>query len=297
MEFGAMASGSSTGSGLADSVGLQSWLAAALPAVCDTPQLSTFARRLTGMAEYALASLLLADWEGGMNGWPGETIDRLASAYYSPRVVRSFAVVPEARAAHAWVIEALLARGLDPPVQIAVARAGLRSRADALAIAGHELRHIEARYLMHRLARSTGQLDDQMDDIHLPLAGQSPMTRGSIYDLAHAVFFLTDFGCSAWRAGAAVVAAHHDALAHRLGQAATIPLATSDADLVAEVALAQRCLARAARTPDCTDRLMAALAGWQRPDGAVSGRASARLAQDLYHSTLVTLLAVAAPHP
>jgi hypothetical protein len=269
---------------------LETWLTDALPAVFSGRALKDFRSRITAMAEFALATLVCGSPGAA---WSARVAGLLALHYREKRFVQSLMSEPASAPAHAWIVEALHRHGVDSLVALDAVRRLLRLRSQLPVFGGYPLLRMEALYLEQRLARVAGAGIDS----EAAVAFSSPQSLSSgreIYELAHAVFFLTCFGRYHWRPGLEALAPQRPELFRGLEQAASMAVQDAHWDLVGEVALAFLYLGQQAQA----DALLQLLAGAQWADGAIPGWQGARGIAGLYHATLIALVAfTTARHP
>lgn len=272
-----------------DREALEAWLLEALAPVADSMELSTFRYRLKAMAEFALAAVLLRDWHADELGWSARVARRLRELMPRGQVDTFLKADPGLAPGCAWIVEALYGDRI-PPCGVLAA---LRERAINPPLAIYPLARMEALYLLHRLSRLLGVDPPPLPPVATLRFVWDMPTRllgvGEMYELVHAVFFLTAFGGHHWDVGQRALSACRAGFLASLGQAERTCLRRGNVDLIAELALARICVDGQA---DVT-RLLGELARAQRRDGAIASQNSRGEALDCYHSSLATLLAVA----
>jgi hypothetical protein len=235
--------------------------------------------------------VVIADWRPPVPEWGCRVVQRLDTPCRERHISRSLNADPRSAPAHAWLTEALLTHGIEPPLAALEVLATLEARARLPMPDEYPLARIEALYLHYRLTRCVrpGAGDAALGVpiwFSWPLQWR-PLAHREIYELVHAVFFLTDFGCNRWEAGRDALFPHLAAVASSLVLAAEFCMGIGQLDLVGEIALAMLCLDNA------TDigQLIRLLGIEQRIDGAIaSSRGDALTVGDLYHATLIALL-------
>ena len=272
-----------------DREALEAWLLGALGPVVGAASLPTFRDRLKAMAEFALVAVLLRDWHDDERGWSSRVVQRLREVMPRGQADTFLKADPGLAPGCAWVVEALCGGGVAPD-QVLVA---LRERAINPPSAIYPLARMEALYLLHRLNRLLG-----VDAAPLPpvatlcFVWNLPtrlLSADEIYELVHAIFFLTAFGSRHWDVGLQVLSNCRAGFLASLDQAERTCLRTGNVDLIAELALARICLDGRADVTALLDELAQA----QRPKGAIAPRNCRGEAGDCYHPSLVALLAVA----
>lgn len=270
---------------------LERWLLSAHRLVIRAPALPGFSAQFTAMCEFALAASVLADWGTADPTWGRTVVASLSDRYCELRAGRMLAAIPSSAPGHAWIVEALHANNVESPLPAEVVLRALRERWELPVFTAYPLVRIEALYLSHRLEKATGRRIGATDD-GVEISFYWPeqwVPRGycEIYELVHAVFFLTDFGCGGWDAGRAILTPNLPAVTSSLRRAAELCLGDGHFDLVGEIALAHLCLQAAAGAYP----LLKALSEAQLSDGAIPGWRGACDISGLYHATLVSLLA------
>jgi hypothetical protein len=241
------------------------------------------------MAEYALVTLLLRDDPLPVGEWKAQVLDLLADAYRDPAIVRSLPAIPSSAAAHAWIVEALSAGNLDSPVPARSVLDALTARSQTPADTGFG--RLEAVYLRHRLTTVIGHSappNPLRFDWGDPCYHEARST-GEMYEMAHSVLYLTDFGRYTWPDGQVRLLERRDDLTASLRRVGERCRRERLWDLVGEAALALRCLDPAATVGP----LLGAIGEAQLPDGAIPAGPAARGVEGHYHATLVALLAFA----
>ena len=222
-----------------------------------------------------------------------ETLRRAASRHALPRAAH-FALAGcrsslRTRSCMAR-LEVLLIQGIEPLLSALEVLATLEARARLPG--SYPWARIEALYLHNRLTRSIkARGDDVASSVSFSFSWPTqwrPLAHREIYELVHAVFFLSDFGCNRWEPGRDALLPHLAALNRSLGLAAKFCMGTGQLDLISEVALAMMCLDGRANV----SQLIGALGAAQNLDGAIASRRHAHTVRDLYHATLVALLAL-----
>jgi hypothetical protein len=184
----------------------------------------------------------------------------------------------------------LLTHGIESPVPVRDVLNALHRQAVA-ASRDYPLNHLEALYLHQRLARAAGIRTSQpVDTVPIAFSWQSQWQSSSyraIYELVHAVYFLTDFGHNCWHSGIDVLAPHAMALSSAIDQACSLCLRHRHLDLIGELALARLYLDSTADVRPLLETLLSA----QLPSGAIPGWRSGHDIAGHYHSTLVAMMA------
>ena len=269
---------------------LESWLINALDLIIAGDVISTFHGQLKAMAEFALVFAVLADWKAPVSDWRRYVVQRLDTPCRERHISRSLVADPRSVPAHAWLTEALLIQGIEPLLSALEVLATLEARARLPG--SYPWARIEALYLHNRLTRSIkARGDDVASSVSFSFSWPTqwrPLAHREIYELVHAVFFLSDFGCNRWEPGRDALLPHLAALNRSLGLAAKFCMGTGQLDLISEVALAMMCLDGRANV----SQLIGALGAAQNLDGAIASRRHAHTVRDLYHATLVALLAL-----
>lgn len=227
-------------------------------------------------SEYALAAAVLRQW--GVSRWAAALAEALppAGAVASP-------------VGRAWIAEA---SGDDR------AAGSARRDLDAVGPAPYPHALLEARYLQARLGGFSGGAPPPP----LEPRGLRSGTIAEVYELVHAVLYLTDFGDGRWYAGRSLLSGRSLAIGAALRRAGTRALRARRLDLMGEIALAAMCLERSGKGAS-----VGGLAELMEPVRTAAAIAGGRLTPragpvGAYHSALVALLALSLftsrrPHP
>jgi hypothetical protein len=271
---------------------LEGWLLRAIPFILSPSGFSTAQARTKAMAEVALTVVVLSDWRSPETEWSRLALDLIAERYADPEVRGFLEAVPACAVGHVWITQAL--RTHRPESE----NAGTADIALALGTwsrlateAGYRLSRLETSYLTYRLGRKMqGSCDGQLVDGFGGdwFQNRPPASYQEIYELVHAIFFLTDFGSNRWTAGRNEAGSRRSILDRFLRRGLEISLQRRQLDLVGEITLARLCLDPATEVDDTLETLAEA----QQQDGEIRGWLGTRSAQNIYHATLIALLAV-----
>jgi hypothetical protein len=268
---------------------LEKWLLNALPLIMDGSVFPDFHVRLLAVSECALSSLILDISTEVLIQWKENVINHLINYYQNGRVKRSLILMPASSPSHAWIVEALYPHLDHSSLPLDLLLKALQLRANISPVfTAYPLSRMEALYLYHRLAMITGILiESDIVEIGFSCSEEwQPLAYREIYELVHAVFFLTDFGNKNWESGLNSLKPYRCAIVVSLKRAAEVCLREKHLDLIGEIALALLYL------DEITDTwpLLLKLSQFQLSDGSITTWHGAQGIYGCYHATLIALI-------
>ena len=270
---------------------LARWSANALQLIVKYPVLWSFRSQLIALSEYALVASVTRLWRPAASEWARIVVQLLSEANNQERMAHALDSIPSSASALAWIVEAQTSFALSPFISIDYLLDALLKRATVPVTNGYPYGGMEALYMHYRLVTATGvsgNTNGSQPEFSFNWEEGHLLSFREIYELVHAVFYLTDFGRHGWKAGYEILPSYRSQIGAALSRAAMICMNEGHFDLIGEIVFAARCLGH---TED-VGTLEGVLLNAQLVEGAIPAWRGARGIRYLYHSSLVGLLAL-----